>query len=510
MGVARDLLLAGVIAWVSAQALAAQVVPAPILEWGPGLSARSDLFITRALSTHATPADVDGDGDIDFVQLGSWDLTGLFSVLVNDGRGNLTFRSCPPAQTTAWTANGLSVGDIDGDGDLDVVMAAFWTSANGGADRPWVHLNRGVGVFALDFSRFPSSPYYRTGCALTDVDHDGDLDVVFTGMPMPYGRLELWLNDGRGYFTEVTATQIPSGTDCASNAAVGDMDGDGFPEIVVGTTYDGLTPKRILWNDGTGRFRTQTLPPANSAYYCYLRDVDGDGDLDVFFKGGQAMLFLNEPTGLRQTLVPTPVPATAYYPAAFGHIDVDGDLDLVFAGTIFEPTVLLNDGRGTFREAPGWIHGDWRRGIETMTFADLDGDGDDDAFADSIFLVAQAGAVFFNQHRQVWGALTVPRGATYTLDVRGRRRATFALGLSGALLPQPFSLGSLGTWHIDLASMVSLGAVTVGLQGQGSVGIPIPNTPQLAGRSFYVQGFDLGTSTPRLEHATNWWGVRVQ
>ncbi len=504
-------LCAAVAACGLAQALATQIYTPPVLEWGPGMAARTELLMPRSNRLPAIAVDVDQDGDIDFLQLESWNGSGLLTVLENQGNGVLAVWTYPPATSASWAATGIAAGDIDGDGDVDVVFAAFWSSANGGTDRPWVHLNNGTGRFSLDTARFPRAPSHRTGCVLTDVDRDRDLDAVFTGPLAPFGALELWLNDGFGFFSEVTSTHIPPGTDCASNAAAGDINGDGFPEIVIGTTYDGLTSKRILWNDGTGNFTVQILPPNNSAYYCYLRDVDLDGDLDIFFKGGQSMLFMNEPFGLRQVLVPNPVPATAYYPAAFGDIDADGDPDLVFAGSIFEPSVLLNDGRGNFRDAPGWIHGDWRRGVETTTFADLDGDGDEDAFATPVvFIQGYNGAVFFNQHRQVWGPLTAARGSTYTLDVRGRRNASFVVALSGARLQQPWSLGALGQWHLDPATMVTLGTVSVGSEGQGAVRIPIPNAPHLVGRSVYTQGLDLGTAAPRLEHTTNWWSVRVQ
>jgi hypothetical protein len=212
-----------------------------------------------------------------------------------------------------------------------------------------------------------------------------------------------------------------------------------------------------------------------------------------------------------QVLVPNPVPATTWYPASFGDIDADGDPDVVFGGSIFEPPVLLNDGRGNFQPTPGWIHGDWRLGIETMTFADLDNDGDEDAFADTIvFIQGFNGAVFFNRHRQVWGPLTAPRGTIYQLDVNGRRNTTFALALSGSLLQRPWSLGALGQWNLDPTTMVTLGVVTVGTDGQAAVRMTIPSAPYLVGRTFYYQGVDLGTVAPRLVHSTNWWRVRVQ
>ncbi len=501
--------LGWVVTCALAQAAAAQQSIQPILEWGPGLAARNDLLITQGLGAGAVPADVDGDGDLDLVQLYSQDRSGILTVLVNDGRGVFTTRTYPPRVTAAWNgAPDLGVGDIDGDGDLDVVVAGLRDAA-GGADRPWVHINDGFGNFVLDNTRFALSPAFRTSCVLADIDRDGDLDAIFTGFSagVLVGRLELWFNDGRGNFTDFTSSHLPPGTQCESNAAVGDIDGDGFPEIVIGRSYDRLTPKRILWNDGTGTFRTQSLPPNNSADQCFLVDVDLDGDLDVFFKGGQPMLYFNEPTGLRQAPFPPTSPVWGLYPANVGDIDADGDPDIVFSGTIYEPLVLLNDGRGNFREAPGWIHGDWKLGIGRLTFADLDVDGDQDAYATHVSWIQAA--IFFNLHRQVWGPLHAARGTTYLLDVRGRRRATLAVALSGAILPQPVSLGALGRWHLDPA-MVTLGIVTVGLEGQGALAIPVPNAPNLAGRSFYVQGIDLGTTTPRLEHATNWWGVRIQ
>jgi hypothetical protein len=410
-----------------------------------------------------------------------------------------------------WSTRGIAVGDIDNDGDVDVVSSGCNDVT--GTDRSWVHLNDGTGSLVLDNTRFPRSPSFRIGCTLADVDRDGDLDAVFPGQTSGavVGTLELWLNDGRGYFTEVTATHLPPNTDCESNAAAGDIDGDGFPEIVIGRGNNRRTPKRILWNDGTGRFLAQMLPPAGEVAGCYLFDADRDGDLDVFFKGWPSLLYINERGGLREVFVPTPIPATAYYPAGIGDVNADGYPDLVFGGSIYEPSILLNDGRGNFREATGWLRGDWRRGIETMTFADLDGDGDEDAFADSIvFIFGFNAAVFFNQHRQLWGAQTVARGGTYTLDVSGRRGATLLLAMSTAKLQFPWSLGALGNWHLDPMTTVTLGGVTVDVEGQARLNFPIPNQPYLAGRNLYFQGFDLGTRVPRLEHATNWWGVRIQ
>ena len=365
----------------------------------------------------------------------------------------------------------------------------------------------------LDNTRFPLSPRIRGNCVLTDVDRDGDLDVVFSGLPNGTiaGQVEVWLNDGRGFFTDASATLIPVGTS-ANYVAAGDLDGDGLPDLVLASYSDTSTePKRILWNDGAAGFSLQRLFPMNTIEAVHLFDADGDGDLDILFSGGLKFLYRNDGNRL---LTQVPFPSNnqlyAYGPVSIGDIDADGDQDVIIAGTIFKPFVLLNDGQGRFTESPGWVHGTWQQGIYRFAFADLDGDGDQDAFAQPIPLItAFHGAVFYNRHRQVWGLPSVARGSTYLVEVTGRPFTTFALAAHGAILANPLSLGPFGTWWLDPGTLVALPPVRCDVLGAATLPIPIPNVPSLAGKTLVLQGMDVGTSTPRLVHATGYWSVRI-
>jgi hypothetical protein len=405
----------------------------------------------------------------------------------------------------------MAAGDIDNDGDVDAVFAAFFGSS-GCCHTPYVYLGNGAGHFVLDATRFSRAPMFRNGAAVADVDRDGDQDVIFTGStgPRTTGLVELWLNDGRGYFTDATTSAFPAGTDAFVPPAVGDLNGDGYPEIVIGQGNQGLASKRVLWNNGNGSFTVQPLLPNSPVMSCHLLDMDRDSDLDVFFFGDQPMLYFNEPNGLRQVLVRNPDPTTSEAPASIGDVNADGYPDVIFAGTVNEPSVLLNDGRGNLVLSPGWIHGEWRRGIWHFTFADLDGDGDEDAFAGALPIIfGYNGDVFFNRHRQLWGPPDAPRGTLYPLQATGRRNTSFVVALSTARLATPWSLGALGAWHLDPATTTLLGVTTVDGNGMSTLPLLIPNRA-VVGRSLFVQGFDLGTSLPRLERATNFWQFTVR
>ncbi|MEZ5965387.1 MAG: VCBS repeat-containing protein [Planctomycetota bacterium] len=389
----------------------------------------------------------------------------------------------------------------------------------GGADRPYVFINDGAGNFTIDLTRFPQSPSQRWSPAIADFDRDGDLDVAFGGETFGSlsGRVELWLNDGTGHFTDVTSARMPAGLTTYDLITAGDLDGDGAPDLVIGRGNWGSPnpiPKRILWNDGSGYFTVQTIPPAGMVRRAFILDVDGDGDDDLFFQG-HMQVFRND-GGRQLTLLPFPPikPLWVEYSAAVGDVNVDGFPDIVFSGAGPEPSVLLNDGHGGFVDSPGWIHGAWRSNlsIDRLAFADLDGDGDEDAFANGIGLFGpppSTGAVLFNLHRQVWGLPSAPRGGTYRVEVCGRVGTVFAVGLSAQRATIPISLGAPGLWHLDPSSTTMLGTLAMDVVGKGELPLRIPNLAFLAGRTFYVQGIDFGDGSRPL-HATGWWPFEVQ
>jgi hypothetical protein len=165
------------------------------------------------------------------------------------------------------TSAGVSVGDLNHDGWLDIVLAKgrHWPLFNR------VLLNDGHGGFLP--GNLGSAADRTYSAALADVDRDGDLDIIVSNDASD--RKLVYVNDGKGHFTE-------SGTfgraDWATRyVTLADLNGDGYPDIVAANRGDypdlvdgkaGIgrkvpTASFLCLNDGHGRFPTCVAPPPN-------------------------------------------------------------------------------------------------------------------------------------------------------------------------------------------------------------------------------------------------------
>jgi hypothetical protein len=336
-----------------------------------------------------TSPDILGEGPIESLALGDLDGDGILDLVTGDPSGgrvwinDATGAFADTGQTLAGDLPGapssLALGDLDGDGDLDLVEAFFARGvANLTKGAPdLVFINDGSGQFVDSGQRLGAD--LTRSIALGDVDGDSDLDLV-SG---ENGPNRLRFNDGFGGFPTVTQSL---GDFLTSAVALGDVDSDGDLDVVEGNSGEvflqGLLthePNRVWFRYDRPLpyfpnlifFSDEALGQAETLSVA-LGDLDGDGSLDlVEGNAGPDGVWLNDGSG---TFAPTAqrLSEASTKAVALGDLDLDGDLDIAEAageGTI----VWANRGDGTFEASSAF-------GPPAFSIAlgDLDGDGDID------------------------------------------------------------------------------------------------------------------------------------
>jgi hypothetical protein len=369
--------------------------------WQPALAAPQEIVIDLAgkqleISTVAA-ADFNGDGYKEIVAGGSDGM--LYVVSTSDGgswgpvwsrqaNDDINAAGPPNPNTENYVQASPAIADLDNDGHLDIVVAMGPDVHNPDLSK---HRNGGILVYrynsewdfavttpstydavsgkcndggwpqpCIDQVGWPPSGYSGqdgywdpivTTPALGDLDGDGDLEIVFEGIDR---RIHAWHHDG----TVVESWPVSQfdGDDLwrggMSSPALGDIDDDGLPEVVVGTMspmVNGQQGKNAtLWainGDSTvvPGFPIQTEQVLHSSPA--LGDIDGDGHLEIVIgtgwgtPGRENIVYAFNHDGTPLPNWPQETVGVTYAPPALGDIDNDGELEIVIGtGNLFDAT----------------------------------------------------------------------------------------------------------------------------------------------------------------------------
>ena len=361
--------------------------------------------------------DVDGDQDLfwgDFFEPG---------LLLIENRGSCelpNLRTDPvrfPVNNPVLTSgyNAPTFGDVDSDGDLDLLMGVIggaFVPGKTAADNLYFLEQAGPKVFEVRTRQFLSmlDVGSESAPALVDLDSDGDLDLLLANKldPAALETSRIYRLENIGTATR-PAFQLRAPLDLTGefhmNPAAGDLDGDGDQDLVVGSWKD-----RVMFYRNEGTRAAPRFVLADSALVRLTRgsntlptlgDLDGDGDLDLLVGEGSGTLNYYRNTGTRTAPAYELVsdewnaidPGRRSAPQLID-LDRDGDLDLLVGSEAEGLKLYRNTGSKT--EPAFTLDAGFSvpvQGYSTPAAGDIDGDGDVDLFIGGV----GGGLLYFEQ-----------------------------------------------------------------------------------------------------------------
>ena len=369
--------------------------------FNPAVSYNSGGYSTEAVAA----GDLNGDGKTDIVLAnyrckGRACVDGSVSVLLGNSDGS--FQAANNYDSGAIDAMSLALGDLNGDGRLDVVVADECLSTTDCRGFIGVLLGNGDGTFQKPVLYY-SGGYEALSLKVADVNGDGRPDLLVansctqdSSCSSGGGVVGVLLGNGDGTFQP--ASSFATGGNGATSLAVGDINADGKPDVVVTNSCptngctSGIGVVGVLLGNGDGTFLSPALYSSGGykANSVTIADFNGDGNLDIAVLNNCADSSCST-TGTVAVLIGsgdgTFLSGLAYGSSGYlassiasGDVNGDGKPDLLItndcastSGCAGVVAVFIGNGDGSFQSPT--VYGSGGRDATSVALADVNADG---------------------------------------------------------------------------------------------------------------------------------------
>ena len=365
-------------------------------------------YASAGQSTHSVAAaDLNGDGTTDLALADPCDTNncsnGSVSILLGNGDG--TFQPAVSYNAGGQSALAVALGDVNGDGKVDVVVASTCDS-NGDCSHGTVAVLLGNGDGTLQTAvTYASDGEYPQYAAVADVNGDGKPDLLVanscaSASDCTNGSVSVLLGNGDGTFQ--SALSFSSSGDAAQSIAVADVNNDGKADLLVanvcassGDCTNGSVSVLLGNGDGTFQSALSYSSGGQSAVSIAVADINADGRVDAIVanmcssngdcSSGVVSTLLGNGDGTFQPALSYNSGGTSAVSVAVADINGDQKADVLVAnsndrngdsldGSV--ASVLLGNGDGTLQPAVSYASGGF--GASSVTVTDIDGDGHPD------------------------------------------------------------------------------------------------------------------------------------